>query len=358
MGRGISQEAVTDADKYITTNFVLIAMVFAIAAMVTTTASVAVVLKGIIIGGSLSASFAIVEFLTGMDLAKEFRLPGMKVGNLLLVEPLMREGVARPQGSAEHPLELAIILTILIPLSVGVVASARAKGEKTWPWLICSAILLCGALVTISRSVIVELAAAIIVMAWRWPIQRLAAVLAGIMVMIGIGWSLQLPVFTAFASSIANSSEDPSVMSRAHGADYVFAHYAEHFWFGEGPGTYLAHRDRPSLDNEYLSRLMDSGVLGLATYVILLAVALAVALRASAAASSAIAELAGGLSGSIAVLITAGTTLDISGFTQSLYLGWLVLALSVVALHISRHGDVMPEPPLCNEKVGGRYHVR
>ena len=87
---------------------------------------------------------------------------------------------------------------------------------------------------------------------------------------------------------------------------------------------------------------MDTGVLGLTTYVVLLGVAFIIALRASAGAASGIAALAGGLSGSIAVLIFAGTILDVSGFDQVWYLAWFVMALTAVVSYISGHGDVMP----------------
>jgi O-antigen ligase len=157
-----------------------------------------------------------------------------------------------------------------------------------------------------------------------------------------LGWILHLQIVAALANLFANSSTDPSIKSRGIGAAYAFAHYRDYFWFGEGTGTYPTSRSHPTLDNEYLGRLMDTGVLGLTTYVVLLGVALIIALRASAGAASDIAALASGLSGSIAVLIFAGTILDASSFDQMWYLAWFVMALTAVVSYISGHGDVTP----------------
>ena len=236
MGRGISQTARDHSDAYMVTNFVLVAMALTIIAMLTTTAGVVLVLKGLFLGGTVSAGFAIVQSFTGMDLAEVLRLPGLKESLPLVQGQLMREELIRPQGSATHPLELAVVLTMLIPLGIGIVGSARARGEKAWPWVICTIVVLCAALLTVSRTVVIGLLVAVVVMAWRWPIRWLAAILAGATLVVIAGWLLQLQVVTAFANLFANSSTDPSIKSRSIGSAYAFAHYRDYFWFGEGAG--------------------------------------------------------------------------------------------------------------------------
>jgi O-antigen ligase len=176
-------------------------------------------------------------------------------------------------------------------------------------------------------------------MAWRWPVKRLAITFAGLIVAVVTGWLLKLNVATALASSIAGFSNDPSIASRSTGWNYIFAHFREHFWFGEGVGTYPASGKQPVLDNQYLSLLIEGGVCSLVGYVLLLCVGLILAVRASAAASPALAELSGGLSGAIAVVIVTGSILDINGFVQVLTLTWLLLALIAVAAFLARHGE-------------------
>ncbi|WP_158240409.1 O-antigen ligase family protein [Mycobacterium hubeiense] len=338
MARGTVPLGFTFGGRYIFADLALTAMAIAIIAMVTTTAHIALVLKGLVLGGALSAAFAIVRLVAGVDLAPLFILPGLKASDFLLVTDLAREGIERAQGSAGHPLELAGVLTVVIPLGLGIIASARARGQRTWPWTICTAVLICGAVGTVSRSVVVGLAVAVLVMAWRWSIGRFAATLLAGGAAVGLGLLLQVHIVSAIMQSFANTSTDSSIASRALGAAYVATHYRDHFWVGQGAGMYPAYR-QPVLDNQYLSRLMETGVLGLVSFVVLIAVALVLALRASAATDQGIAELAGGISGSLAALAVISTILDVSGFVQIWTVTWILIALSAVVWRLHRDGQ-------------------
>lgn len=335
LNRGTVLLGIEFADRYIFSDLALSAMIIAIIAMITTPDRVSLLLKGLVLGAALSASFAIMRLVAGIDLAPMFILPGLKASDFVLVTNLAREGIDRPQGSAGHPLELAGVLTVVLPLSIAVVACARAKGERTWPWLLCTGLLLCGALATVSRSVIVGLTAALLVMAWRWSIHRFAALLLTAAAAVGLGMLAQLHVVSAILQSFANVSSDSSIASRGLGAAYVANHYRDHFWVGQGTGMYPAYR-QPVLDNQYLSRLMETGALGLLSFVLLIGVALLLALLASAAADPIVAELAGAISGSLAALAVISTILDISGFIQIWTVTWILIALSTVVWRLHR----------------------
>ncbi|WP_458317382.1 O-antigen ligase family protein [Mycolicibacterium brisbanense] len=338
MDRGTVTQGFMFGDRYVFSDLALAAMVIAIVAMITTTGQVALLLKGLLLGGALSSVFAIVRLVAGADLAPLFILPGLKSSDFVLVTNLAREGIDRPQGSAGHPLELAGVLTVIIPLGVAIVASARARGDRPWPWILCTGLLICGALVTVSRSAVVGLTAAALVMVWRWSIQRFAATLVVTIAAVGLGLLLQVHVVAAILQSFANASTDSSIASRGLGAAYVVAHYRDHFWLGQGAGMYPAFR-QPVLDNQYLSRLMETGALGLISFVALLTVALLLALRASAATDPVIAELAGGISGSLAALAVISTILDVSGFVQIWTVTWILIALSTVVWRLRARVD-------------------
>ncbi|OBB22198.1 hypothetical protein A5792_06725 [Mycolicibacterium peregrinum] len=335
MSRGMVVRGFAFGDRYIFSDLALTAMVIAIIAMTTTTDRVRLLLKALVLGAAVSASFAIVRLVTGADLAPMFILPGLKPNDFVLVTNLAREGIDRPQGSAGHPLELAGVLTVVIPLGIALVACARAKGERAWPWSVCTGLLICGALATVSRSVIVGLTAAVVVMAWRWSIQRFAAMLLAAVAAIGVGVLAQMHVFSAIVQSFANASSDSSIASRGRGAAYVISHYRDHFWIGQGTGMYPAFQ-QPVLDNQYLSRLMETGALGLLSFVVLVAVAVLLALKASASADPVIAELAGSISGSLAALAVISTILDVSGFIQIWTVTWILIALSTVVWRLDR----------------------
>ena len=335
MARGVAEAGFAFGDRYIFSDLALSAMVIAITTMITTTERLALILKGLLLGATLSASFAIVRLIAGIDLAPMFILPGLKSSDFVLVTNLSREGIDRPQGSAGHPLELSGVLTVMIPLGIAVVASARSRGDKTWPWLLCTAIVTAGAMSTVSRSAVVGLTAAVVIMAWRWPIQRLAAALLGAATAVGVALLARVEVLAALIQSFANASTDSSLASRELGRAYVAEHYDDHFWIGQGTGMYPAY-SQPVLDNQYLSRLMESGALGLLSYAALMVVALLLALRASAATDPAVAELAGGISGSLGALTVIGIILDVSGFIQIWTTTWILVALSMVVWRLSR----------------------
>lgn len=335
VSRGTVLRGFMFGDRYIFADLALTAMVIAIVTMLTTVDRIILVAKGLIVGATLSASFAIVRLVIGLDLSPMFILPGLKSSDFVLVTNLAREGVERPQGSAGHPLELAGVLTVVIPLCVGVAMCARTRGERVWPWLTCAGLMMCGALGTVSRSVIVGLAAAVIVMAWRWPIQRLVAIVVAAAAAIGAALLLELHVVAAMLQAFANVSKDSSIASRELGAAYVTDHYRDHLWLGQGAGMYPAY-DQPVLDNQYLSRLMETGVLGLGTFVVFLGVAFVLALKTSASRDPVIAELGGAVSGSLAALVVISTILDVSGFIQIWTVTWILLAFSAVLWRLDR----------------------
>ena len=327
MRRGVPQVAVAVGDRYLMVSLLLVLMAFAIITTVKTADDILLVMKGLVAGGTLSATFALIQSATGADIAGQFRIPGLKTTDFVLVKDLLREGVVRPQGSAGHPLELAAVLTVLIPIGFAMVMSLHARGQRAWPWAVCCAVLAGGALVTVSRSVLFGLGAVLVFMAWRWPVRRLAAFLATLVTVVVVGWLLQLRLLTALVSSFASLSDDPSIASRSNGMDYVAEHYDDHLWHGQGVGTYSSYTPQPVLDSDYLSRLMESGVVGLTVYILLLCTVLVLALRASAFASPANAEMAGGLCGAVAAFIFVGLMLDTGGFIQSTTLAWIIIAL-------------------------------
>jgi putative inorganic carbon (hco3(-)) transporter len=342
MARGLPPNAIVLADRYVFADLTLASIVFFVIAVVQSRRALDTVLKGLVLGGTLSAVFALVQFGTGLDLAPQFRLPGLKAEVFTLVTNLMREGLSRPQGSAGHPLELSAVLTVLVPLGLGVTCSAKARGARHLPWAACTLVLTAGALVTISRSAVVGLGAAVLVMCWRWPIKRAAMLLVGALTLLGIAAIAQAKVISALAASFANSSSDSSIASRAIGAQYVSDTYREHLWFGQGVGSYPA-LNQPVLDNQYLSRLMETGLIGLASYVAFLVVALFLAIRGAQVASRPTAELSSAIAGSLLATIVIGLILDTAGFAQIWYLTWLLIALAGAAWRLSnREAQVLP----------------
>ncbi|WP_336669519.1 O-antigen ligase family protein [Tsukamurella sp. USMM236] len=329
--RGVPYVAQVALDRYILGDLYLLGAVLFLLTVLRSVGSLRIVIGGLVIGATLSAWFGLVKVATGIDLAAYFTLPGLNFRDYQIVTNLMREGVARPQGSAGHPLELSAILTVMTPLGVALALEAKARRVNTyWLWTGCTVILVGGALVTLSRSAVVGTAAAVAVMCWRWPITRVAAVLIAGGTAIGLGLLFQLKFISAMFAVFAGAFGDDSLHSRGRGLAYASEHFWEHPWLGQGVGAYPALK-QPVLDNQYVSRLMEAGVIGFATFVAALVVGLLLALRSSRSKNPSIAELSGGIAGALAAVAVISLILDTAGFVQIWFLTWILIALAGVA---------------------------
>ncbi|CAM5519432.1 O-antigen polymerase OS=Tsukamurella paurometabola (strain ATCC 8368 / DSM / CCUG 35730 / CIP 100753 / JCM 10117 / KCTC 9821 / NBRC 16120 / NCIMB 702349/ NCTC 13040) OX=521096 GN=Tpau_0066 PE=4 SV=1 [Tsukamurella paurometabola] len=343
----ISQSAV---DRYVLTDLMLAGTVLLTLTVLRTQHALRVMLGGLVLGGTVSALFALLDSSTGIDIAAQFRIPGLTKGSdYVLIESLDRAGVTRPQGSAGHPLELGAVLTVLAPLALALYFNAKRRAADPRVvrlWLACTVIILTADLATVSRSAVAGGLAAIAVMCWRWPVQRLAAILGTATAVVVVGVVGQLTLVTALIETFAGSSKDPSLQSREVGRNFVAENLADNFWLGQGVGAYPTLK-QPVLDNQYLSRLMEAGIFGLLSLCMALVVTLYLAVRASQSKDDALAELAGGISGSAAALIVICLILDTSGFGQIWYLTWILLALAGVVYRLSRvrEGELAAPPP-------------
>ncbi len=332
--RGVPPAAQTLADRYLFTDVVLLFLMFFVTTVVVTARDLDLVLKGLLAGATVSALFGLVQVATGVELAPMFRLPGLKYDDFQLVRDLTRGGLSRPQGSAGHPLELGAVLTVMVPIGIGLTLSARARGERWLLWAACTTVVAAGAAATVSRSAIIGTAVALLVMAWRWPIRRLAVIAAGALGVAVVGWLSGSKLFAALSGSFLGAATDSSVVSRTIGADYVAEHFADALVTGQGAGTYPA-LNQPVLDNQYFSRLMETGLLGLSSYLLLLAVAIWFALRASTRLGPELADTARAIAGALCALGLIGFILDSSGFAQMWFLTFLLIALSGVAVRLA-----------------------
>lgn len=295
--------------------------------------AIVIALRGLSVAGAISAFYALLQTATGIDLAPAIRIPGLlKADTATLVTDLMRAGSVRPQGAAGHPLELSAVLTVLAPVATGVALHAYGRRDRWWPWALISLVIVGGALTTISRSAVVGLAVSVVVFACTSPIRRTVAFLGCAVSAVVVALVFQVPIVNQLYQVVVGGSDDNSLGSRAFGANYVGRHFVDHLWFGQGVGTYNV-TVQPVLDNEYLSRLMEQGLVGLIGFAALLALGIGsagtAAFRALRSGDRAMTDLASGVTASLAAFATVSSILDISGFKQISTLMFILVGLSV-----------------------------
>lgn len=338
--RGIPAPELLYVDHTLFARFIGIAIVVLTAFVIRTQRAVVIVLRGAVIAGVVSALYALVQVGAGIDLAPLVRVPGLlKADTTTLVTDLMRAGSVRPQGAAGHPLELSAVLTVLLPIAAGVAFDAHARRERWWPWALACLMIALGALGTLSRSAVVGMAISLAILACVSPIRRTIVVAVTGACVVGLALLFRIPMIEQLFQVITGGSQDNSLGSRAFGAQYVGVHFTDHLWFGQGIGTYNI-AEQPVLDNEYLGRLMEGGITGLAGYIMLLVLGIGSAavatFRAFRRSDRAFTDLAASVVAALAALAAISSILDISGFAQISTLMYILIGISVAMLMQSR----------------------
>lgn len=341
MLRGPDETAATNSLLAVVRESWLLGLVLFILVVVRSRAGLENLMRGIVVGATLSGVVGLLAVYLNLDLSSLISVPGLSDQGSLLTSDLQRAGSVRPQGMAGHPLELSAVLTVAFPLAVALTAAERRRGHTGVLWALASLVLLIAALSTISRSAVIAAVVALVVMAWSWPVRRVAALVGAAIVAVFIAMALGVSVVTRIADVLTGGSQDASLASRSNGLDYAFAAMPDHLWFGQGIGTYDVQK-QPVLDNYYLGRAVEGGLLGLLALVVLLLgivlVAVAARRRFADLGDDSTSELVNGIVGSITALIVIGLILDVPAFQQISTLQFLLVALAGVAATVANEG--------------------
>lgn len=335
MLRGPADDQASQSLLLLTREAGMLAAVLLVMVVIGSTADLTRVVQGIVVGAAASAAMALVQAATGVELAGMLVPPGLiDQGGTATIGELLRAGAVRPAGSSGHPLELSAVLTTVFPLALGLTLSRRARGDVTWPWTVAAAMIALGAVSTISRSAFVGIAAALVVMAWRWPVRRVVIGGAVLVLTVLTAVLAGVPLVSRLAAVLVGGTSDNSLGSRSSGLSYALERLPDHWLVGQGAGTYDVSR-QPVLDNYYLTRLVESGVVGLVAMVLLIGGAWSIALRASrqgmVSADRGAFELVNGILGSVTAVAIVALILDIGGFAQISTLLYVLVGLAGAA---------------------------
>lgn len=340
--RVLSPDLQDSADRALLNDVFAALIVVVLATVLVRARDVELVLRALVAGGALSAIFALVQFAGGPDVASMLKPPAFAERQSVLVTTLLREGLARTQGAASHPLELGAVSALLVPLGIGLFYAARRRGGRAWPWALAAIIIASGGAVSLSRSTFLGIAAALVVMAPRWPVRRLGSILGGVVLVVVTGSLLVPRLATALRLVFTEGSDDYSLQSRANGRSYVWNTFADHFWFGQGPGTYDLSRQQ-IVDNNYLSLLTEGGVLSLLASTAVVVCAFGYAWRAgSRDVAGSLAELSRGIAGALGAAIVVSLVIDVGGFAALYTLIALLVGLAAAVWRLAT-GGIRPD---------------
>jgi len=230
-----------------------------------------VLIRRLCVLAGLYALLGLVQFFTGMSIVDTIQIPGLSTAAGEGMEG--RAGFVRSVATARHPLEYAVVLIMALPFCL-TMAIYDKKHSALVRWFPVAAITLSSVL-SVTRSALIGLAAVFVVLLPSWP----ASVRRNVLLAGGVGMAAVYVTVPGMMGTIVGmfSGHDTSVGSRTDSYSTAAAFFAVNPIFGRGFGTFLpAYR---ILDNQYLSTLIETGLVGLAALLAVLIVAMIVAFR-------------------------------------------------------------------------------
>lgn len=220
----------------------------------------------------LYASLGLLQFFTGLSIVDSFQLPGLTATGASGIDG--RAGFVRSEATAMHPLEYATVLAMTLPfcLTLAIYDRKRSAFIRWYP----VAVITFSSVLSVTRSALIGVAAVFVVLFPTWP----SGIRKGVAVMMGLGLVIVYFAVPGMAGTIIGmfSGNDTSVSSRTGSYDTVLKFAEISPFVGRGFGTFL-----PSyriLDNQYLVSLIEIGIVGLASFLLLVGCSIILALVA------------------------------------------------------------------------------
>jgi O-antigen ligase len=219
-----------------------------------------VLLKRVTVIVAILAVTGIVAFMFRYDARNLYQIPGLEVNHDRVGFIKWGDGLVRVAGLAGHPIELGVVLATWLPVAVHyAMAAPRALARKWW---ICVVLIALGLPMSISRSGVLGVTAAAIVMflAWSWRLRGRAVV--AVVVFLGAMRFVIPGLLGTLKSLFLNLGEDPSVQGRTEDYSIIGRFIAERPWFGRGFQTFIPSR-YIFLDNQVTGTIIELGYVGL-----------------------------------------------------------------------------------------------
>ncbi|MWV59866.1 O-antigen ligase family protein [Rathayibacter sp. VKM Ac-2754] len=323
-----SGEGQLSADRWLLMLFASAGIALVTTQSVRTLEHARILIGSLVNAATLCAVIAIMQFTTHTDPVELIR--GAMVGfvdNGGSTPFQDRDGLTRVAGTTFHPIELAVVSSMLLPLAVW----RLIYDGRTARWLrIASCVLLLSAVaLTVSRSGVLSLVVGMGVALVFLPraARRWGYLLAPIAV---AAFFVATPgLLGTLTGAIGAGTSDSSITNRLDNYPRVAALVAHHPVLGTGPGTYLPDDATLILDNQYLGSAITLGLVGAAAVVAYFVVpALFGLVAAQFAREPRLRALTGSVAASATVAAVASATFDSLGFPVFALLFPFVLGLS------------------------------
>jgi polysaccharide biosynthesis protein PslJ len=295
-----------------------------------------VLLRRIVLAVTATSIIGMMEFVTGSDLAQYISIPGLTVQKQV-TDLMSRDGLVRAMATTAQPLELAAVLVMSLPLAIHQ-ARFAPPALRFRRWL--QVLLIMGTMPTTgSRSAFLGFAVVGIVLLPTWTKRERRRAYLLVLAAPVLLWLAKPSMLSSFGKLFGQLGNDQSTRSRTGAFSAAAPLIAHHPWFGQGfhtffPQTYFF------VDDQYLTSLIETGVVGAMGLVALLATGWFTARSARAAAADAeTRDLALCLAASVAGVAVCFVTFDGLSFSIAAGLCFLLLGCIGATWRLTREQE-------------------
>jgi polysaccharide biosynthesis protein PslJ len=298
----------------------------------------------LVAGGAVVAFFGAIEYRTGYNIFNHLAqyVPILRYQGDLT--DITRSDRLRVYASAQHPIALAAVLVMMIPLGIYL-----AQSTKKLRWWVATCLLAIGAIATLSRTGIVMLLVSALVFSLLRPLEarRLAplalpAVMAVFLVLPQALGTLQSAFFPK--GGLVADQATVGYLGDGHRSGRIvtlgpsFREWEKRPIFGEGFGSRIfdptnsALTNANILDDQWLDQLLETGAFGIAAFIWIFARTARRLKRIARGPDSRDGLLAGALATSILAFAAGALTFDAFSFIQVTFIFFIMLALAASLL--------------------------
>ncbi|MEV8147410.1 O-antigen ligase family protein [Arthrobacter sp. NPDC080073] len=348
---GSSIAARAASDRWVILLVASAGIILVTAEVVRTIGDVLLLIRAVLAGAFFCCMVAAVQFIFHINPMDWFQLamPGF-TDNGSGTTFQVRGTLVRVSGSTFHSIELAVVSSMLLPLSIWR-GLFDPVGRKWLHWT-GTGLLVFAIAATVSRAGIIGLLVGMIVfipflpqLARRWAFLVVPIAAAGLF--------LAVPgLIATIAGSFSTAESDPSISTRTNNYPRVIEMVGRNPILGLGPGNYIPDNALHILDNQYLNSAVTLGLVGLvaitAYFVLPGAITVSVARRARSQALKCLAGAvaAGGLVAAVCSLTFDSLSFPVFALTYPLFVGlagavWLMVKREI-ELFGPRNGNGPP----------------
>lgn len=335
--RGLDPLEANSADRTVLLAFAAGGIMLAACDGVLTRERIDTVLRWLCYGTAVMALFALTQFALRKDFTTYLKFPPLLQFQRDLVgfDERGGGGLVRVAGTAGHYIEFSVLMVVGLVVAIHYARFAATRRDRQIFTGI--AMVVAGVIpISLSRTGILALGAAILLLILVWPLRTTFNVLVVGMFLTAIIQVGKPGLLGALRSLLFAGESDPSVQGRLEDYDYVAPFIKERPWFGRGVGTWLPELYQ-LLDNQWLGTMVTTGIVGVTGLALLFLTGIFVAARVRRfAKTDSDRDLAAVLAVAIGVMGVTAFTFDALYFSTYLFTMHLLLGLAGAMWRVTR----------------------